>query len=122
MNGFLWFLEGETEAETGKMETKINSALGQAMNILTIVIWVLSAVVAVVFIIKAVSTALAVMKAADDPQARSEKLQGFKYLAIALGIALVVLLSAGFIMQFVVVPNTTVNSEDVQRKATTLLF
>ena len=44
---------------------------------------------------------MAVMKAADEPQVRQEKISGFKYLAIGLGIAIVVLSLATVIVDLV---------------------
>ena len=65
------------------------------------VLWILVAVLAVVFIVKAVTTALAVMKAADEPQVRQEKLSSFKFLAIGLGVAIVVISLATVIVDLV---------------------
>lgn len=65
------------------------------------VLWILVAVLAVVLIVKAITTALAVIKAADEPQVRQEKLGSFKYLAIGLGVAIVVISLATVIVNLV---------------------
>ena len=87
---------------TEKLEATGNQVWETVQPVLKWVLWVLTAVVAVVFIVKGVTTALAVMKAADEPQVRQEKIQGFKYLAIGLGIALVIALFSASILTWVV--------------------
>lgn len=96
MNSLLWML-----TEDNKLQDTANSLWAELQPIVTTVIWVLVAVLAVVFIIKAITTAMAVMKAADEPQVRQEKLNGFKFLAIGLGIAIVILSLAGVLMSTV---------------------
>ena len=103
MNKLLWMLTGggnRTDTETGNNNTpdtdtdlasNASKLFEEIWDIVGIVIWILVAILAIVFIVKAVMTALAVMKAADEPQVRQEKIAGFKYLAIGLGIAIVVL-------------------------------
>ena len=66
-----------------------------------VVLWILVAVLAVVLIVKGVTTALAVMKAADEPQVRQEKLGAFKYLAIGLGVAIVIIALANIIVPMI---------------------
>ena len=68
------------------------------LSIVTTVIWILVGVLAVILIIKGVTTALAVVKAADEPQVRQEKLGAFKYLAIGMGVALVIAVLAGTLL------------------------
>lgn len=70
----------------------------QAIKIVSIIIWILVGVLTVILIIKGVSTALAVVKAADEPQVRQEKLGAFKYLAIGMGVALVIAVLAGTLL------------------------
>lgn len=65
------------------------------------VLWILVAVLALVFIVKGITTAMAVMKAADEPQVRQEKLNAFKYMAIGLGVAIVIITSANVIIKLV---------------------
>jgi hypothetical protein len=107
MNNLLWMLE--TSEEVGSLQTSVENLWSDTiLPIVNIVIWILVAVLAVVFIIKAVLTGLAVMKAADDPQARQEKINGFKYLAIGLGVAIVVLTLANVIMKLVTSSSTEI--------------
>lgn len=68
------------------------------VSIVTTVIWILVGVLAVILIVKGVTTALAVVKAADEPQVRQEKLGAFKYLAIGMGVALVIAVLAGTLL------------------------
>ena len=105
MNKLLWMLSGggNNNGETGgtggtggtgnamDIKAEAKDLFSSIWDIVGTVIWILVAILAVVFIVKAVMTALAVMKAADEPQVRQEKIAGFKYLAIGLGIAIVVL-------------------------------
>ena len=65
------------------------------------VLWILVAVLAVIAVIKGVTTAMAVMKAADEPQVRQEKIGAFKYLAIGLGIAIVIISLANIIVTMI---------------------
>ena len=67
--------------------------------IISTVLYVLAGVLLVVLLIKGITTALAVVKAADEPQVRQEKLNAFKYMAIGLGIAVVVLAISGVALQ-----------------------
>jgi uncharacterized protein YacL len=68
------------------------------MSIVTTIIWILVGVLAVILIIKGVTTALGVVKAADEPQVRQEKLGAFKYLAIGMGVALIIAVLAGSLL------------------------
>jgi hypothetical protein len=68
------------------------------VGIVTAIIWILVGVLAVILIVKGVTTALAVVKAADEPQVRQEKLGAFKYLAIGMGVALVIAVLAGTLL------------------------
>lgn len=89
MNKLLWMLE--EEGTKGGLDAAKDTLMSSVWPIVSTVLWILVAVLAVVFIFKAVTTAMAVMKAADEPQVRQEKLNGFKYLAIGLGVAIVIL-------------------------------
>ena len=112
MNGLLYMLSSETASE---LQTDVQRVWNDnILPIVSIVLWVLIAVLAVVFVVKGVTTALAVMKAADDPQARQEKINGFKFLAIGLGIAIVILSLAQVILNFVVSRNTDVSEATVK--------
>ena len=110
MKNLLWMLSGE-----GGLEGAAQDLMAEVMPIVSTVIWILVAVLAVVFIIKAITTAMAVMKAADEPQVRQEKINGFKYLAIGLGIAIVILSLSNVIM-------TTIMDEGKNVDLTTFLF
>lgn len=95
----LWMLESSSSTsnifeDTGELCTLWNTISG----IVQTIIWILVGVLAVILIIKGVSTALAVVKAADEPQVRQEKLGSFKYLAIGLGVALVIAVLAGTLL------------------------
>ena len=57
------------------------------------------------------------MKAADEPQVRQEKINGFKYLAIGLGVAIVILTLANVIMGLV-----TKNATKIEAEGTSFLF
>lgn len=124
MNSLLWMLSGAGkgsdlgQSEATELAGDIKTLWSDTIQpIVEIVLWVLVAILAVVFIIKAVMTAMAVMKAADEPQVRQEKIQGFKYLAIALGIAIVILTFANVIMKLL-----TEKSVDLDGDGKTLLF
>ena len=95
MNSLLWMLTGSD------LKTATSTLFEQVWDIMEIVIWILVAILAIVFIVKAVMTALAVMKAADEPQVRQEKIAGFKFLAIGLGIAIVVLSLTNVLMPLI---------------------
>ena len=103
MKGLLYMLaDSATNSEAAGLKGAAEDLWNNTVwPIISTAIWILVAVLAVVFIVKAVLTAMAVMKAADDPQARQEKLQGFKFLAIGLGVAIVVLTLANTIMGLV---------------------
>ena len=103
---FLRMLEDVTDLETEAKDLWSKNI----EPIVELVLWILVIVLAVVFIVKAILTALAVMKAADEPQVRQEKLNGFKYLAIGLGVAIVVITLAATIMR--IVTQRTVSLED----------
>ena len=109
MKNLLWMLEDNA------LQNAADSLMEEIMPIVSTVIWILVAVLAVVFIIKAITTAMAVMKAADEPQVRQEKINGFKYLAIGLGIAIVILSLANIIM-------TTIMDQGADVELTTFLF
>ncbi len=76
------------------------------------VLYILAAVLGVVLIVKGITTALGVMKAADEPQVRQEKINAFKYLAIGLGVAIVILTLAPVII------NLILSNADVQAPGT----
>ena len=88
MNKLFWMLDSGSDVN---LATDAKTLFTEVWEIMEIVIWILVAILSIVFIVKAVMTALAVMKAADEPQVRQEKIAGFKFLAIGLGIAIVVL-------------------------------
>ena len=83
------------------------------------ILWILVAALAVVLIVKGITTALAVVKAADEPQVRQEKIGAFKYLAIGLGIAIVIVALANVIVDLVL-KNAT--ASDVTSGASSFLF
>ena len=93
----LWMLE-DTGALGGIDPTELCNLWTKVLDIVTMVIWILVGVLAVILIIKGVTTALAVVKAADEPQVRQEKLGAFKYLAIGMGVALVIAILAGTLL------------------------
>ena len=97
----LWMLTGGTGG--GVLGDAIDPAelcklWTQVIDIVTMVIWLLVGVLAIILIVKGVTTALAVVKAADEPQVRQEKLGAFKYLAIGMGVALVIAVLAGTLL------------------------
>lgn len=94
---FLWMLD--EDPGTGEFGTEACALIEPIMSIVTTVIWVLVGVLGVVFVVKAVTTALAVVKAADEPQVRQEKLGSFKYLAIGLGVALAIASLSAVLLQ-----------------------
>ena len=103
----LWMLTGGTEGSpfdtlfggTGDGGSNSMCDLWESViQIVTAVIWILVGVLAIILIIKGVTTALAVVKAADEPQVRQEKLGSFKYLAIGMGVALVIAVLAGSLL------------------------
>ena len=98
----LWMLTGGTGG-TGVLGDAINTTQlctlwTKVIDIVEMVIWLLVGVLAIILIIKGVTTALAVVKAADEPQVRQEKLGAFKYLAIGMGVALVIAVLAGTLL------------------------
>lgn len=98
MNNLLFMLTLEGGAD--KAETELSNLFyTEIWPWISIVLWILTAVLAIVFVVKAITTALAVIKAADEPQVRQEKIAAFKYLAIGLGIAIVVLSAANLIIE-----------------------
>lgn len=101
MNKLFWMLAEETTEAgdvAGGLTDKVTNLWADVIQpIFETVLWVLVAALAMFLVIKAVMTAMAVMKAADEPQVRQEKIQGFKYLAIALVIAILVLSFANVI-------------------------
>ena len=121
MNKLLWMLE-TTNTDTDKtqaagLDAAKETLMEQVWPIVSTVLWVLTALLAVVFIVKAVTTAMAVMKAADEPQVRQEKLNAFKYLAIGLGVAIVIISLANVIMGIIIDDSVTINPD-----ATSFLF
>jgi hypothetical protein len=98
----LWML-GETDNITDAFENTdaLCDLWVSVVGIVTTVIWILVGVLAVILIVKGVTTALAVVKAADEPQVRQEKLGSFKYLAIGLGIAIVVISLANVVVNLI---------------------
>ena len=102
MNSLVWFLADTSASAAGELKGDIENVWADVIHpIFNTVLWVLVAALAMFLIIKAVLTAIAVMKAADEPQVRQEKIQGFKYLAIALVIAIAVLTFANVIIDMV---------------------
>ena len=106
MNSLVWMLADDALSGAGSAATDLGGDITKVWNdvvhpIFKTVLWVLVAALAMFLIVKAVMTAMAVMKAADEPQVRQEKIQGFKYLAIALVIAIVVLTFANVIIDVV---------------------
>ena len=87
----LWMLTGEGAAASGLTKDLQNVFYTNVWPYVKVVLWVLIAALAVIFVVKAITTAMAVMKAADEPQVRQEKIGAFKYLAIGLGVAILVL-------------------------------
>ena len=86
MNNLLWMLE--TATGDGLLnEGSFAEIWTVVWPILKIVIYAILAVLGVVLIIKGITTALAVVKAADEPQVRQEKIGSFKYMAIGVVIA-----------------------------------
>lgn len=99
MNSLLWMLETEQGKESSALGAEVKNLWNtQIQPLVSTAIWILVAVLGVVFVVKAVMTAMAVMRAADEPQVRQEKLNGFKYLAIGLVVAMIVLSMANVIM------------------------
>ncbi|MBR3891650.1 MAG: hypothetical protein IKJ30_06250 [Bacilli bacterium] len=93
----LWMLSDILD-ETGIEGEKLCELWNSVIGIVTTVIWILVGVLAIILIVKGVTTALAVVKAADEPQVRQEKLGAFKYLAIGMGVALVIAVLAGTLL------------------------
>jgi len=96
----LWMLSGDLgDIEGGAdVASKACQLVEPLITIVTTVIWILVGVLGVVLIVKGVTTALAVVKAADEPQVRQEKLGAFKYLAIGLGVALAIAVLANTLL------------------------
>ena len=113
----LWMLGENQDALSNIDPTAFCGLWDQVLDIVSMVIWILVGILAVILFVKGVTTALAVVKAADEPQVRQEKIQGFKYLAIALGIAIVILTFANVIMKLL-----TDKSVDLDGDGKTLLF
>ena len=106
---YLWMLgnpggdQGNANSSGNPFGGAVNAAemcklWNSVMGIVTAIIWILVGVLAVILIIKGVTTALAVVKAADEPQVRQEKLGAFKYLAIGMGVALIIAVLAGTLL------------------------
>lgn len=92
MNYLLTFLTGENVfADDSGAKEALDGFTTKSLEIVQIVVYVLMGILVALLLIKSITTAMAVVKAADDPQVRQEKLSGFKYLAIGLGVGLVVL-------------------------------
>ena len=95
----LWMLTTGLPGDDGKaVGQEACKLVAPVLSIVTTVIWVLVGVLGVVLIVKGVTTALAVVKAADEPQVRQEKLGAFKYLAIGLGVALAIAVLSGTLL------------------------
>lgn len=91
MNSLLWMLDDSPATEGGLVGQEDFASLWNSIwPVLTTVIWVIVGVLGVVLVIKGVTTALAVVKAADEPQVRQEKIGSFKYMAIGVAIAMVI--------------------------------
>lgn len=100
----LWMLAADSDKklDASNASSEITSLFwSEVWPWIEIVLWILAAVLAIVFIVKGVLTAIAVMKAADEPQVRQEKISAFKYLAIGLGVAIVVLVSVATIIPLI---------------------
>ena len=97
-NMLLWMLTTTPGGDSDKGFTDIMKGDGTEMqkiwdtvvDAVTIVVWVIVAALAVVLVVKGITTALAVVKAADEPQVRQEKIASFKYMAIGIVIALII--------------------------------
>ena len=114
-NMLLWMLEdGQGIGDLIDSESA-QTIWNTVVDAVTIVVWAIVAALAVVLVIKGITTALAVVKAADEPQVRQEKINGFKYLAIGLGIAIVILSLSNIIM-------TTIMDQGESVDLTTFLF
>ena len=99
----LWMLDGNIPDQNPPAETPAPAGPGYGANdftalwtntlqpLVTTLLYILAGALLVVLLIKGITTAMAVVKAADEPQVRQEKLNAFKYMAIGLGIAIVVL-------------------------------
>ena len=124
MNKLLWMLDTtnstQPDSDPSDLESATSQLMGEVWPIVSTVLWILTVLLAVVFIVKAITTAMAVMKAADEPQVRQEKLNGFKYLAIGLGVAIVILTLANVIMDVIV--DNAISQEDIEKTKTTFLF
>lgn len=72
-----------------------------ARKIIEPVVYILMGILIIILIIKGITTAMAVVKAADDVQLRQEKLSSFKYLAIGLGVGIVILLVLSFSLNYI---------------------
>ena len=124
MNSLVWMLDtvvGDSASNAaGNLQKDVENVWNNVVHpVFKTVLWVLVAALALFLIVKAVMTAMAVMKAADEPQVRQEKIQGFKYLAIALVIAIVVLSFANVIIDMVT-KNATITGGT--KSSTTFLF
>ena len=98
----LWMLDEVPTSDSSLVDPdSINQLWETLYPILNTVIWIIVAALGVVLVIKGITTALAVVKAADEPQVRQEKIGAFKYLAIGLGIAIIVLSLATVIVDLV---------------------
>ena len=103
-NMLLWMLT--TGGDSDKGFTDIMKGDGDEMQTIwntvveavTIVVWVIVAALAVVLVVKGITTALAVVKAADEPQVRQEKIASFKYMAIGIVIALIIAILFGTLL------------------------
>ena len=98
----LFLMLADSSATGDSLKTEVQGLWSTTVQpIFETVIWVLVGVLAMILIVKGVMTALAVMKAADEPQVRQEKIQGFKYLAIGLVVGIIILSFANVIMKLV---------------------
>ena len=103
MNNLLWMLaDGDNVADaTGAQSTMSTIFRENIWPWVQTILWVLVAAMAIVLIVKGITTAMAVVKAADEPQVRQEKIGAFKYLAIGLGIAIVLVSLANVIVNLI---------------------
>ena len=97
-NMLLWMLEdGQGIGDLIDSESA-QTIWNTVVDAVTIVVWAIVAALAVVLVIKGITTALAVVKAADEPQVRQEKIASFKYMAIGIVIALIIAILFGTLL------------------------
>ena len=91
-NMLLWMLSNPSGSGLVNAD-EVNELWETITQVIEIVVWVIMAALGVVLVVKGITTALAVVKAADEPQVRQEKIGSFKFMAIGIVIALVILLT-----------------------------